>query len=72
MISSVMRPRYVSVIVYQGVIEDVSIFENLTEAISWIIGLRRMYSWEDTSESLVWDTLHQLPIEGEVNVKEGV
>ena len=71
-IECIQMSRYVSVVVYQNMIEDVSIFENLIEAASWIVELRRLYGWESTSESLIWDTVHQLPIETEERIEEGV
>ena len=55
--------RYVSVVVYQGLIEDVSTFESVADATAWVAVLRQVYGWEETSDSLTWDTEHQLPIE---------
>ena len=64
--------RYVSVVVFRNMVEDISIFEDRIEAASWIIELRLLYGWEETSESLIWDTVHQLPIEMEERMKEEV
>ena len=54
--------RFVAVVVYQGLIEDVSTFESEAEATAWVNELRQVYGWEDTLDSLTWDTTHQLPV----------
>jgi hypothetical protein len=55
--------RYVAIVVYQGLVEDVSTFESEADATAWVIELRQVYGWEDTSDSLAWDTTHQLPVQ---------
>jgi len=61
--------RYVGVVVYQGLIEDVSTFKSLAEAAAWVTILRQIYGWEDTQDSLTWDTEHQISVDPQ-SVKE--
>jgi hypothetical protein len=55
--------RYVAVVVYQGLIEDASIFDTAEEANAWISTLRQLYGWEDTQDSVTWDVTNQEPAE---------
>ena len=47
--------RFATVVIYQGVIEDVSVFDDMIAAASWVNELRNLYGWEDTSESVIWN-----------------
>jgi hypothetical protein len=55
--------RYASILICKGVIEDVSIFETSEGASAWVATLRDTFGWGNTSSSLIWDTLHQIPIQ---------
>ena len=55
--------NFASIIIYQGTIEDVSIFETYLDAIGWLAELRGLYGWENTSDSVTWDIVKQLPLE---------
>ncbi len=54
--------RYVAIVIYQGLIEDVSTFDSVSDATAWVATLRQVYGWEDTADSLTWDTRHQTPV----------
>jgi hypothetical protein len=54
--------RYVGIAVYQGLVEEVLIFERETDATAWIAGRRREFGMEETLGSLTWDTKKQLPL----------
>ncbi len=54
--------RYVGVVVYQGLIEDVSTFDSAAEAVAWVAKLRQIYGWDDTQDSLTWDAEHQVSV----------
>lgn len=54
--------RFVGIVVYQGLVEDVLTFESEIEAETWVMERRREYGTEETSDSLTWDTKQQLPI----------
>jgi hypothetical protein len=54
--------RYVGIVVYQDLIQDVSTFESESDANAWVAVMRGVYGWEETSGSLTWDTARQFPI----------
>jgi len=54
--------RYVGIVVYQGLVEDVLTFESEKEARTWVTQRRYVYGAEETSDSLTWDTRQQLPV----------
>jgi len=53
--------RYVGIVVYQGLVEDVSIFKKAKKAQAWVMTLRQLYGWDDTSDSMIWDVVDQQP-----------
>lgn len=55
--------RYVAIVMFQGLVEDVSAFEDMNQANGWVTTLRQLYGWEDTSDSVIWDVVNQAPAE---------
>jgi hypothetical protein len=47
--------RYVGIVVREGIIEDVRIFDFATVAEAWITQRRQNYGMKETSDSLIWD-----------------
>lgn len=48
--------RYVAILVYQAVIEDVVVFNRKEEAAHWLSGLAEKYGVEHCADSVIWDT----------------
>ncbi len=46
---------FVGIIVFQGVVEDVHVFDSKTKAIGWIAEKTNEYGIENCSDSLLWD-----------------
>jgi len=55
--------RYVAIVVFQGLIENVGVFEQKEEATEWIGRLAEEYGPCNCSDSIIWDTLDKLPID---------
>jgi hypothetical protein len=53
--------RFVGIVIYQGLVEEVQIFETEATASMWLAQRRGEYEDEDTLDSLVWDVDLQLP-----------
>jgi hypothetical protein len=54
--------RYVGVILYKGLVGEIRVFDAKVGAIDYLMERRRLFGLEDTSGSLVWDVIDQLPI----------
>ncbi len=48
--------RYVGILVFQGLIENVEVFDQKEEAVNWIGEQVKEYNVADFTDSLVWDT----------------
>jgi hypothetical protein len=48
--------RYVAILVYQGLIENVCVYDSKNKAIEWIGKLASEYGEGDCVGSVVWDT----------------
>jgi len=54
--------KYVAILVYQGLIEDVGLFDKKEEAMRWLSGLVDEYSADNCADSIIWDTFSRSPI----------
>jgi hypothetical protein len=54
--------RYVGIVLYQGLIEDVMAFDKETAAREWVARRRLDFGLEETSDSIIWDTEFRLPL----------
>lgn len=48
--------NYVAILVYQGLIEDVGVFEKKEEAAHWLSSNVEENGAEDCADSIIWDT----------------
>ena len=55
--------KYVAILVYQGLIEDVSSFDKKEEATKWLSGLVDEYNADNCADSIIWDTNEKAPID---------
>jgi len=51
--------KFVGIVVYQGLVEDVRVFNEKSSAIKWIAIKANEYGVEDSLDSLVWDVEKQ-------------
>ena len=54
--------KYVAILVYRGLIEDVSLFDKKKEATSWLSCFAKEYGAEDCADSIIWDAVDKSPI----------
>ncbi len=54
--------RFVGVVVYQGLIEDIMVFESATAARAWVDKRRADLGVDETSASTVWDAELRVPV----------
>jgi hypothetical protein len=54
--------RYVGILLYEGLIEEVLTFDCATDAAAWLVQRRQKFDLDETLDSLTWDTARQLPI----------
>jgi hypothetical protein len=55
--------EFVGIIVYQGLVEEVQVFNKREEAVEWIAGKTNEYGIENTIDSLLWDVKEQSRID---------
>jgi hypothetical protein len=55
--------RYVGILVFQGVIENVNVFDQKVKAVAWVGKLVEEYGAGNCADSIIWDTLEEIPIE---------
>lgn len=55
--------RYVAILVYQGLIEDVSVFDKKEEAAHWLSSNVEEYGADECADSIIWDTSQKAPID---------
>ena len=55
--------NYVAILVYQGLIEDVSVFDKKEEAAHWLSGSIEEYGADNCADSIIWDTKERAPID---------
>ena len=53
--------RYVGILLYEGLVEEVLTFDSATVAVAWVVQRRQEFGLEETLDSLTWDTAQQLP-----------
>lgn len=51
--------RYVAILVYQGIIENVDVFESKKDAGAWLSRLAEEYGAENCADSTIWDTVEK-------------
>ena len=49
--------NYVAILVYQGIIEEVSVFREQGEAAGWLSGLVREFGADNCADSIIWDVV---------------
>jgi len=54
---------YVAILVYQGLIEDVGVFNSKVEAAGWLSRITGEYGADDCADSIIWDTRQKAPID---------
>lgn len=54
--------RYVGIVVYDGLIEEIQTFEEPERATAYVSERRHEYGKDRTQDSLVWDIEAQLPV----------
>jgi len=59
--------RYVAVLLYEGLVEEVLTFDSATDAVAWVVRRRQELGLEKTLDSLTWDTARQLPFKNTDN-----
>ena len=55
--------RYVAILVYQGIIENVNISNDKDKLVAWIGKLVEEYGADNSADSIIWDTHEETPIE---------
>lgn len=55
--------RYVAILVYQGIIENVDGFESEKDAGGWLSRLAEEYGADNCAGSIIWDTKERAPID---------
>jgi hypothetical protein len=53
--------RYVGILLYEGLIEEVLTFDSARDADAWVVQRREEFGMDETLDSLTWDTAQQLP-----------
>jgi hypothetical protein len=51
--------RYVGILVYQGLIEDVDVFNDKRKAGAWVSKLAEEYGPDNCADSIIWDTVRK-------------
>ena len=54
--------KYIGIILYDGLVEEVMAFENEMDATSWVFGQKGKYGTERTLGSVAWEVERQLPV----------
>jgi len=54
--------RYVGIVLYEGLVEEVSTFDSASDAVAWVIHRRQACGMEETAGSLTWATAEKLPV----------
>jgi len=57
-----MMCKYVAILVYEGLIEDVSVFDNKEAAAGWLGTHAEEYGVDNCADSVIWDTTKRTPI----------
>jgi len=55
--------RYVAILVYQGLVENVDVFNDKREAGGWLSKFAQEYGLEDCADSIIWDTAEKSSID---------
>ncbi len=55
--------KYVAILVFQGLIEHVSVFDKKEEAAGWLSGNVEEYGADNCADSIIWDTTKNAPID---------
>jgi hypothetical protein len=53
----------VAILVYQGLIEDVGVFDKKEEAAHWLSGNVEQNGADECADSIIWDTRQKAPID---------
>lgn len=54
--------RFVAILVYQGLIEEVGVFDEKEDAAGWLSVLAERFGADDCADSIIWDTNRKTPI----------
>lgn len=54
--------KYVAILVYQGLIEDVGVFDAKEEAARWLSDNAEEYGADNCADSIIWDARQKSPI----------
>ena len=55
--------RYVAILVYQALIEDVAVFNKKDEAAEWLSRNVEECGTDDCADSIIWDAKKKAPID---------
>lgn len=55
--------RYVAILVYQGIVENVNTSDDKAKAVAWIDKLVGEYGADNCADSIIWDTQEETSIE---------
>jgi len=54
--------KFVAILVYQALIEDVAVFDKKDEAARWLSSNVEQYGADECADSIIWDTQMKTPI----------
>ena len=55
--------NYVAILVYQGLIEDVGVFDTEKDAAGWLSQHVEEYGVDNCADSILWDAVKKAPID---------
>jgi len=55
--------RFVAILIFQGVIEDLSLFNKKEQAAEWLSKQIQEYDENDFADSMIWDIENHAPID---------
>ena len=55
--------KYVAILVFKGLIENVGVFDVKEEAARWLSGFVEEYGADNCADSIIWDTKEQARID---------
>lgn len=55
--------NYVAILVWQGLIEDVGVFDDKGDAAGWLGVCAEKYGADNCADSIIWDTRQKAPID---------
>jgi hypothetical protein len=55
--------RYVCILVFRGLVENVNVFDDKERATAWVGDLVREYGPDNCADSLIWDVNEKASIE---------